>query len=258
MSSREFPDQSPHLPDLGGVEPGRGLIEDEHGRLGHQRRRQPHALPEPPGKLTDRPLANLRQPAALQSPLHRALPSRPPQPGKAGPELQVLVHPHLHVEGSRLRQVADGPLDVAAAGDHVAAVDPKLARRRAQIATDHADRGGLTGTVGTEEADHLAPGDLEIDRIYGRESAELLSETVCGNHVQAAQQATAESRHGGRWWKRRRPQQRHPGRWSDSSILGGRPPLSSGDRGGDVLHKGGPTSYTSMSCLTDLDKTTTS
>jgi hypothetical protein len=71
------------------------------------------------------------------------------------------------------------------AGDHGAA------RRGRVVAGQHADRGGLAGTVRAEEADHLAASDFERDAVDGQERAVALRELgdgrSCGERVSAVE-----------------------------------------------------------------------
>jgi hypothetical protein len=76
-------------------------------------------------------------------------------------ELEVLPHPHLHVERVRFRKIADAAADLGGLAEAVEAGDAGGAARRRNVAGEDAHRRRLAGAVGAEEADDLALADLE-------------------------------------------------------------------------------------------------
>ena len=58
----------------------------------------------------------------------------------------------------------DAPLDLVGVGQRVGAADLHRTGGGAEVAGQHAERGGLAGAVQAEEADGLALVDLERDR----------------------------------------------------------------------------------------------
>ncbi len=52
---RQAADQAADLDDLRGIQPDRGLVQDEEPGAMDDRLGQPHALPEPLAQLADRP-----------------------------------------------------------------------------------------------------------------------------------------------------------------------------------------------------------
>ena len=53
-------------------------------------------------------------------------------------------------------------------------VDQDLTAGGQQVSGDHSEGGRLAGAVGTQKSHDFSGRDLEIDRIYGLESAESL------------------------------------------------------------------------------------
>ena len=84
--------------------------------------------------------------------MSRAAPPRVAQAVEPRDELQVLAHRKVLIQAEALRHVADLALEpVGVAADVVAEAAPLAAVGRQQAA-EHADGGGLAGTVGAEEA----------------------------------------------------------------------------------------------------------
>src|SRR3974390_308629 len=64
-----------------------------------------------------------------------------------------------------------------------APVDRRGARRRSVKTEDHAHRGGLAGTVGSEEAGHDAGADLDAQVVDGGDGAEPLRQLIQFDHA---------------------------------------------------------------------------
>jgi hypothetical protein len=89
-------------------------------------------------------------------------------------EEEVLGDVERAVERVRLRHHADHLLGGGRVGDDVDAPDPRLARRRDHPRCQHADGGRLPGAVRSEQAEHLAPPDRQVerlDRVHGPAAA---------------------------------------------------------------------------------------
>src|SRR5204862_742301 len=91
-------------------------------------------------------------------------------------EADVLVHGQVLVERETLRHVADAALDAFRIAPHVGAAYDGGARGGPQQSAQHADGGGLAGTVAAEEAEDLAGAHVERHVIDGHEVAEALRE----------------------------------------------------------------------------------
>jgi hypothetical protein len=182
VATGQVADQRTDLAHLGRVEPGGRLVEDENRRLVQQGRGQPHPLPVPLGELADRPPPDRVDPTSIDRQPHGPASLGPPQSQHPPAERQVLSGPHLGVQRGQFGQVAKPLLDPPGVAGDVDSVDQRPAGRRADVAADHANRGGLAGAVGAEEPDHGPLGDLEFHRIYSSEIAELLGEAVYFDH----------------------------------------------------------------------------
>ena len=69
--------------------------------------------------------------------------------------------------GTALGHVADAPTHLLGLADHVVARDRRRTRGRPQERREHPQRRRLPGAVRTEEADHLALGDVDVDVVDG-------------------------------------------------------------------------------------------
>jgi hypothetical protein len=83
------------------------------------------------------------------------------------------------IQGRRLDQRADLGQHSGAVGLNVAAEDLDPACSRADKAESHADGGGLARIVGTQEAEHLAFADLEVEAPDRLSCAVGLGKAVC-------------------------------------------------------------------------------
>jgi len=93
----------------------------------------------------------------------------------AGEEVEVLLNGQLFVKGELFGHVADvlPHLFGSRATSYPATLPtPELGSRIPR----HPDGGGLAGAVGSQEAEHLAPPDLEAYPVHGHELAEALAE----------------------------------------------------------------------------------
>ncbi len=82
-------------------------------------------------------------------------------------EAQEAPHAQVGVETRRLGRESDAGVDVPGVRRGGEPVDPHAARAGQQVAGDETDEGGLAGAVGTEQAEGLAGGDVEIDSVHG-------------------------------------------------------------------------------------------
>jgi hypothetical protein len=182
VAAGQLPHEAADLADLRGVEPHGRLVEDEHLRIVEEGRGEADPLPVALRELGDGPAADVLEPAVPQRRRDGPPAGGPVEPEEPGPVLQVLDHPHLGVERSRLGQVADLGPDPPRLPRHVQAVHGHRARRGRQVAGDHPDRRGLARAVGAEEGDDVARLDLEIERIDRHEMAESLGEALGDDH----------------------------------------------------------------------------
>jgi len=96
----------------------------------------------------------------------------------AGEQLQRLERAHARVDPALLQHHPDARAELDALGDGVEAehAHPALAWRA--VALERLHGGGLAGSVGAEQAEHLAPEDLEGQTVDGGGRAVALDEPV--------------------------------------------------------------------------------
>jgi hypothetical protein len=96
-------------------------------------------------------------------------------------QAQVLGRAQVSVEGRVLEDEADVAADVVALGGDVEAGDARAPAGGTREGAEDVDRGGLPGTVGAEEAEHLAAADLEAHAPHRRDVAERLAQVGDGD-----------------------------------------------------------------------------
>ncbi len=89
---------------------------------------------------------------------------------------QVVEDRELQVEAVFLRYEPDAAPDARTVGGRVHPEHTKRAARKRGHARDHSHRGGLPCSVGTEEPEGFALGDLEVDVVHRQEVTEPLHE----------------------------------------------------------------------------------
>ena len=140
------------------VQATRGLVEDEHVGIVHEGLDHAHLLLVAAGEVVQvtaevevEPLGEARD--------RRVEVEAPHARGVA----EVLASGEIPVQRERAGKVADAGAQGGRRLGHVLAEDGRAAAADAQQAHEHADRRGLAGTVGAEEAEHLARLDVEGD-----------------------------------------------------------------------------------------------
>ena len=83
----------------------------------------------------------------------------PAQTVGAGKEGQILADREVGIEREALRHVADALAQAPWLGADINPRHPGMPRRGRQEAAEHADQGGLAGTVGPEQAENLTRPD---------------------------------------------------------------------------------------------------
>ncbi len=139
------------------------LVEQQHARLVDQGAGEAELLLHAAGERAGQPVAERREIGEGEQALaaRRAFGARHSE--EVGVELEILVDREVGVEPETLRHVGEPGLDglgVAHDGD---AVEDGVAGARLEDPSEHAQRGGLAGAVGTDEAEELAGADLEIE-----------------------------------------------------------------------------------------------
>ena len=167
-----------HPPDAGGVEPVGGLVEDQHRRVAEQRVGDAEALLHAEGVVAQ---PALRLGGAERDQLEHLVDPRRRQPHRAGAQGEDLAAGAAGVLRRGVEQDADVPPGVRDVAVEVAVDgDPAVGGRGE--ADHHAHRGGLAGTVGTEEAGDPSGLAGEADVVDGTEAAVRLGEAFDGDH----------------------------------------------------------------------------
>ncbi len=147
------------------VEGGRRLVEDHQRRVAQQRGRQPeallHALREAAGPV----VGAVGEADEGEDPLDLRAPVLPRQPGELRVEGQHLARGQPGLVAEQLGQIAHAASRLAVADR--AAEDLARPCRRPREPEEELDRRGLAGAVGTEEAEHLARVDAEVEVVEG-------------------------------------------------------------------------------------------
>jgi hypothetical protein len=165
-----------------GVEAARRLVEDQHVGLVHHRLGEADALAIALRQLEDVLAGHEREAAQPDDPVDLGPDRAARHAPDLGGEAQVVVDPHLGVERRRLGQVADLAAHLERVLDDVEPVDRGLAGTRQQVAGQDLHRRRLPGAVGAQEADDLAPRDLEGDSLQGLGGAVQLRQILNVDH----------------------------------------------------------------------------
>ena len=138
-----------------------------------QRRGHRQPLLEPAGQIAAGQSCEGCELKLLQSPVDAVSLARGPEVIGAGEELQILGHRELAVKRELLGDVADPLARRGAGATQIHSRHPQRAAGSGQQSAQHAKRRGLACAVGTEQAEDLAPLNIEADVVNGNETAEL-------------------------------------------------------------------------------------
>ena len=169
-----LPEQVPGLR----VEPGRRLVEEQDRRLVDERACDRQAPLHPARQRLDlvvRTFGELRELEELVGPA-RGLGSLEAEVPAVDHE--VVADGDLGVERVLLGHDAEAAADPRTVGLGVEVEDAERPVGHRRDARDHAHRAGLPGAVGPEEAEALALGDVEVDRVDRGERAEALGQAT--------------------------------------------------------------------------------
>ena len=175
----EFADEPAHVGDAGRVEPVGRLVQDQQFRILQQCRGQTEALLHAQrvrGELVAAPVgeADDRQHFLHARVRHRAV---------ARERAQVVPAAEVGIEGGRLDEHAD--VDQCPRVARLGVEHPHGARGRADQTEQDAQRRGLAGAVGSEEAVDLAPAHGEVELVDGTVLAVPFGQSVCLDQVVA-------------------------------------------------------------------------
>jgi peptidoglycan/xylan/chitin deacetylase (PgdA/CDA1 family) len=165
-------DQLSKLPDLIGVETRRGLVENEDWRIGDEGFREPYPLTVTLRELSDNSTLRVGHAGELERAVDGLVDPFDVLEGAA--VTKIFNDTHLSIERHAFGHVTEPRPRLHGARDCVDAVDANLARRRCQVAGQHAERRRLPCAVRTEEACDLPPLHAERDLVH-RDSAAVAS-----------------------------------------------------------------------------------
>ena len=148
--------------DAVGVEPVDGLIENQDGGVAEQGGGDPEALSHPEGE----PARPSGGDAGEADEIEDLLGATRVDPVGEGQAAEVVEGAAAGVEGLGVEERADLEERLVVAGEGPS-VDERRTRRGIVEAEDHAQRGGLTGAVGAEEAGDPPGMDLEAEVVHG-------------------------------------------------------------------------------------------
>ena len=170
--------QLAHLARAGGVEAVGRLVEDDDVGVAHQGRGDAQALLHAQRVRLVLRMRALRQADQLQ----RLFDARVRDVAQRDRDhLEVVVAREVRVERRRLDHRADAPQRRPGVRRHVVAEAQRAPRRRPHEAEDHANGGALAGAVGSEEAEHLAGVEVDIEPADGLDLAVALAQAL-GTH----------------------------------------------------------------------------
>jgi hypothetical protein len=175
--------------DALGIEAVGGLVEHERARVAEQRSREAQPLAHAERVALHAPPAGAVE---LDQPEHLVDPARR-EPGRGGQDAQVVASGPARVELRAFQHGADDlhrivQLPVGAALDRGR---PRGGQRQAE---QRAQRSGLAGTIGSEEAEHAAGGGLEGEPVDRDVRPESLRQVADLEHRWHASAATGASR----------------------------------------------------------------
>jgi hypothetical protein len=153
---RELADKSPDLPDLIGIEPACGLIEDENPGVVDECLGEPDPLAIPFGKGADHLIFDLFKPARLDHPVQSFGDLLPGHPFQSGDESQIIANPHLSVKRRGFGEIPDERPHLHGGSGNLIPANPGIPRGRWEIGGDHPHRGGFPRPVRTQKPYNLS------------------------------------------------------------------------------------------------------
>src|SRR5579871_5768883 len=169
-------DQIPKCPASNGIDARSRLVEEKHGRLVQDRAPERETLLPAAREKSGEAGSAFFDPGHFQhigfalgaAGLRNAV--------DAAEEIDVLFHSEVVVEREFLRHVPDVMLDGFRLGHDVESADRGGAGGWQKQSAEHADGGGFSGAVRSEEAEDFAAPDVERDVVDGEEVAEAFDE----------------------------------------------------------------------------------
>ena len=160
-------DHLPKLPAAVRVQTGRGFVQEQHGRVGHQGARQVEAAAHPAGVGLDRAAAGLNQIELLQQLGGAAARAAPAEVIEPADHVEVLEPGQMLVHRRKLSGQSDLAAHVARSPHHVGAGNQGAAGIRGDQGGQNGHGGGLARPVGAEHAEHRALRHGEVETCQG-------------------------------------------------------------------------------------------
>jgi hypothetical protein len=167
LVAREAGDERPHVRADLGIEPGRGLVEEEHRRAVDQPDGDVESPLHAAGVGARRPIGDGRQAEVAEQLLHTAARLGAPQAVDPGLQAEVLATGRVGVHPRALADHADHPPHALRLSPHVQAGDRRAAVVRPRERAQHLHGGGLAGAVRAEEPEDGSRLDLESEPVEG-------------------------------------------------------------------------------------------
>jgi hypothetical protein len=168
----------PHRHPGHGVEAGGRLVEEEGLRLMHEAPRDLHPAAHAPGQVPHRFVRPLGELDRLQQLRDQPAPPFGRDAVELGEDEEILLDAELEVAGHGLGDDPDRAAHAVGLLADVEAVHPGGALGRGDEGREHPDEGGLSGAVGSEEAEDLPLLHREADPLDRGEGAEPLGQVL--------------------------------------------------------------------------------
>ena len=181
----QLADDVPHAQPAARVEPGRRLVQEQHGGSGHQRPGQVQPAPHAPGIALHDPVGGVGEVEPLEQ-LAGALTARPARQVIEAPDhVEVLETGEQLIDRGVLPGQSDDPPQRGRVCQHVDAGHAGPAGVGLEQGGEHAYGGGLARAVGPEQPGHGALGHRQVEAVEGLDLAVALADPL----------ATMASRH---------------------------------------------------------------
>ena len=181
----QFADQGAHRTNLGRIEPGGRLVEDQYRGIGQQGVGEADALAVTFRQSADDLPANVAEPAAFEDIFDASPPRVAVEILDAAAETKVFLDAHLKIERAAFRHVADIAAHAERIPEDIMAGDGGRPGGGGLVAGEDAHRGALAGAVVAEEADNLPALDVEGDVLDGGVVAIKFRQSTHMNHASA-------------------------------------------------------------------------
>ena len=170
----ELPDTDPAL----GVEAGGRLVEEQHRRPVHERRREVEASAHAPRVGARRPVGGVDEVEALEQVGRARRDAGAGEMRELCHHAKVLAPGEVVVDGCVLAGETDAGSNRGRVSHHVDAEHASPARVGPHGRGEHPDGGGLAGAVGAEQPEHGSGGHCEVDSVERDHVAEVLAQAL--------------------------------------------------------------------------------